>query len=470
MRSPRRGPSRSAVTLFAVMSLLAPPSARAQAQLEHLILIAPAAPGGGWDQTARAMQHALLAEGIVRVVEVQNIPGAAGTIGLAHFVSDDKGREDTVLVMGLVMLAAILWNDSPATLAGVTPLAGLTGEPEVIAVPAGSPHRDMASLLAALRANPAAVSWGGGSAGGTDHLLAGLILASAGVEPGRVNYIAFSGGGEAVTALLGGNVTAGVNGYSEVAAHVESGRLRALAISTQARVPGIPAPTLREQGIDVDMMNWRGVVAAPGLSLAQRDRLLSVMSRMVRSPTWRRTLEEREWTDMYLASDAFDAFLWSERARVDRIVRRLQGGSSAAPARGTDWMFPLGIGVAAVVVAFLLARQRVLDVARARVHARRDDGSAAAEMSQADLTVPLHDRRSLIWVCAGLGGYVAAMSAGGFVVASTILFSSVAGAFGSRRTGRDVLIGLGLSVAVFVVFTRGLGLQLPGGVLAAWIR
>jgi hypothetical protein len=312
----------------------------------------------------------------------------------------------------------------------------------------------MASLLTSLRANPAGVSWGGGSAGGTDHLLAGLILASAGVEPGLVNYIAFSGGGEGVTALLGGNVTAGVNGYSEAAAHIESGRLRALAISTSARVPGIDVPTLREQGIDIDMINWRAVVAAPGLSLAQRDRLISVISRMVRSPTWQRTLSDRDWTDMYLAGDAFDGFLWSERARVDRIVKRLRSGASAAPARGTDWIFPAVIGLAALVVAFLLARQRVL--------ARR----------QRELTVvPVAmDRRSVLWVCAGLGGYLAAISTGGFVVASTILFSSVAVAFGSRRRTRDAAIGLIVSGTVFVLFTRGLGLHLPEGVLGAWTR
>lgn len=449
---------RVPVFLLALLSVLAVSPARAQAPLERLTLIAPAAPGGGWDQTARAMQHALLAEGIVRVVEVQNIPGAAGTIGLAHFISDYRGRDDVVLVTGLVMLAAILWNDSPATLAGVTPLAGLTGEPEVVAVPASSPHRDMASLVAALRANPAAVSWGGGSAGGTDHLLAGLIVAAAGVEPGLVNYIAFSGGGEAVTALLGGNVTAGVNGYSEVAPHVQTGRLRAIGISTPARVPGVPAPTLREQGIDIDMMNWRAVVGAPALSLAQRDRLVSVIERMVRSQAWQRTLREREWTDMYVAGDAFDAFLWSERARVDRIVRRLQGGTGAASARGTDRIFPVAIGIAAAVVALLLVRQRL----RAPRHRR----TAAAPAAPAGTS----DSRALLWVTAGLGAYLAALPAGGFVVASTVLFASVAVAFGSRKTVRDVAIGLVLSVAVFVVFTRGLGLPLPGGILAAWIR
>jgi putative tricarboxylic transport membrane protein len=312
--------------MFAAVSLLAPLPAWAQASLDHLTLIAPAAPGGGWDQTARAMQHALQAEGIVRVVEVENITGAAGTIGLAHFVSNYQGRDDTVLVTGLVMLAAILWNDSPTTLAGVTPLAGLTGEPEVIAVPVGSPHRDMASLLTTLRANPGGVSWGGGSAGGTDHLLAGLILASAGVEPGLVNYIAFSGGGEAVTALLGGNVTAGVNGYSEVSAHIESGRLRALAISTP-RACRASMPDLAREGIDIDAMNWRAVVAAGRLAGAAGSPDVSHLANGA-VPTG--SAPSASGLDgIALAGDAFDAFLWSERARVDRIVK----GCEAARAR-----------------------------------------------------------------------------------------------------------------------------------------
>ena len=178
------------------------------------------------------------------------------------------------------------------------------------------------------------------SAGGTDHLLAGLVLASAGIEPGLVNYIAFSGGGEARDCAAWRECHGWRQRLQRVSAHIDSGRLHALAISTPARVPGIDVPTLREQGIDIDMMNWRAVVAAPGLSLAQRDRLMSVISRMVRSPTWQRILRDRDWTDMYLAGDAFDAFLWSERARVDRIVKRLRSGASATPARGTDGRSP----------------------------------------------------------------------------------------------------------------------------------
>jgi putative tricarboxylic transport membrane protein len=174
---PLRAFALAAALLVAGHSVIA-----AQPLLDRLLIIAPAAPGGGWDQTARAMQHALEREGLVRVVEVQNVAGAAGTIGLAQFVDSHRGNGRALLVSGLVMLGAIVWNDSPVSIEQVTPIARLTGEYEVVAVAAASPHRDMRSVADALRARPGGVSWGGGSAGGTDHILAGLIGAAAGID------------------------------------------------------------------------------------------------------------------------------------------------------------------------------------------------------------------------------------------------------------------------------------------------
>ena len=273
-----------AVALAAALLVAGPRLVAGQPLLDRLLIVAPAAPGGGWDQTARAMQHALEREGLVRTVEVQNVAGAAGTIGLAQFVDSYRGNGRALLVSGLVMLGATLWNDSPVSLEQVTPIARLTGEYEVVAVAAGSLHRDMRSVADALRARPRGVSWGGGSAGGTDHILAGPIGAAAGIDPRRVNYIAFSGGGEAVAALLGGNVTAGVSGYSEFAPHIESGRLRALVISAGERVPGIAVPTLREQGLDVELANWRAVLAPPAISRDRRAHALRAVHGRRRAP------------------------------------------------------------------------------------------------------------------------------------------------------------------------------------------
>ena len=295
----------------------------AQAEVKGLDIIAPANPGGGWDQTARAMQAALQTDGLASGVQVENIGGAGGTIGLAQFVSSKGKKGDAVLVGGLVMVGAILTNKSPVTLANVTPLARLTGEYELIVVPTDSPLQSMADLTAKLKADPGSVSWGGGSAGGTDHILAGLIAKAAGVDPTKVNYIAHSGGGEALSAILGGHVTAGISGYEEFAPQIAAGKLRGLAISSDERLPGIDVPTLKEQGIDVSLVNWRGVFAAANVRDKDMKALSDAIGKMVESPAWQDTLKQRGWLNLYQPADEFAAFLAEDQAKVEATLKAI---------------------------------------------------------------------------------------------------------------------------------------------------
>jgi putative tricarboxylic transport membrane protein len=407
--------------------------------LNALTIVAPAAPGGGWDQLAREMEREIRRQRLAATVHVENVPGAAGTIGLAQFINGRRGDGEALLINGLVMLGAILWNQAPVSIAQVTPIARLTGEYEIVAVPASSPHRDMQSVIAALRANPASVSWGGGSAGGTDHLLAGLIVAAAGVDPRRTNYIAFSGGGEAVTALLGGQVTVGISGYSEFAQHIESGRLRAIGISAAGRLPDLAIPSLIEQGLDVELANWRAVVAPPGLSRSQTGVLAAAVERMATSDSWRATLTRLGWTDAYLARADFERFLDEERVRVGRIVARLRasGGDTALTQAG-DSVFPLVvIGASALVLLQLIVR------CGARIGGRKANRSALARL------------------VLGLVLFIPLMSVAGFVAAGTVLFVCTASAFGSRRWRRDALVGLTVCAAVYTTFTLVLGVPLP---------
>ena len=268
-------------------------------------IMAPAAPGGGWDQTARSMQSALQDEKISDSVQVTNVPGAGGTIGLAQFVNQAGGDPTQLIVGGYVMVGAILTNNSPVTLDQVTPIARLTGEYEAIVVPAASDIKDMAGLVEKLKADPGSVSWGGGSAGGTDHITAGLIAKASGVDPTKVNYIAFSGGGEAMAAILGNQVTVGISGYGEFAEQVKAGTLRVIGISSDERVPGIDAPTYKEGGVDVSIQNWRMVAAAPGITDEQKAAIIADIEKMVNSATWQKTLTDKGWANTYLAGDAF---------------------------------------------------------------------------------------------------------------------------------------------------------------------
>jgi putative tricarboxylic transport membrane protein len=301
-----------------VAAVLFSAAAFAQPSLKMMI---PANPGGGWDQTGRSLAGAMLSAKLVSGVQFENKGGAAGAIGLAQFVSAAKGDPNALMIGGMVMVGGTYLQKSPVTLSQVTPIARLTSEWEVIVVPANSPHKTMADLLEALKADPGKVSWGGGSAGGTDHILAGLVARAVGVEPKRVNYVPYKGGGEAVAAIIGGHVTAGISGIGEFAEHVKSGKMRALAQSGPAKVDGIPS--LKEQGIDVVLGNWRGIFAAPGIAPAQRDALVELVRDATGTASWKGTLAKMGWSGEFLAGEPFKAFLEEDTKRIAGIIDSL---------------------------------------------------------------------------------------------------------------------------------------------------
>lgn len=284
-------------------------------------IMAPAGPGGGWDQTARTMQEALTTEGISANVQVTNVPGAGGTIGLAQFATQDAGNPNALIVGGYVMVGAILTNASPVTLDNVTPIARLTGEAVAIVVPAASDIQTMDDLVARLKADTGAVSWAGGSAGGVDHITAGLIAKTIGVDPTQVNYVAYSGGGEALAAILGNQVTVGISGISEFSAQIAAGELRLLAVSSDERVPGVDGPTLKEAGIDLAVQNWRMVAAAPGITDEQKAAISADIETMVNSAAWKNALEAKGWVNTYLAGDAFTAQLAADIEATGTILK-----------------------------------------------------------------------------------------------------------------------------------------------------
>jgi putative tricarboxylic transport membrane protein len=303
--------------LFAA-TLLAAGSAAA---LDNVKMMIPANPGGGWDQTGRALAAAMQSAKVVQSVQFENKGGAAGTIGLAQFVNSAKGDPNALLMGGMVMVGGIELQKSPVNLTMVTPIARLTSEYLVVVVPAASPYKTMADLVAAFKADPGKVSWHGGSAGGSDHILAGLIARAVGVDPAKVNYVAAKGGGDQVANIVGGHVTVGVAGLGEFAEHIKGGRMRALAVSAHGKEEGIPS--LREQGIDVVLGNWRGVFAAPGITAAQRDALIAAVRAATESASWKESLAKYGWDPVFLAGDAYKAFVEEDTKRIAGILASL---------------------------------------------------------------------------------------------------------------------------------------------------
>ena len=309
---------KKAVLLAALTMTVSVAPAQAQG-LTNLRIMAPASPGGGWDQTSRAIQTVLQTTGIAKPVQVFNVPGAGGTIGLAQ-LANSKGDGSQLMTMGLVMVGAVVTNSSKVDLTQVTPIARLTGEYEVLVVPASSPYKSMKDFVAAWKANNG-LAIAGGSAGGTDHMLVGLLAKASGINPKKMNYVPFSGGGETLAAVLGNQVAGAVAGYGEFESQVKAGRLRILGISAGKRQPGINAPTFKEQGIKVELANWRGIVAPPGISAADKAKLIGAMDKMHASKEWQAVLKDRGWTDLYMSGSKYSLFLKTETARAKGILK-----------------------------------------------------------------------------------------------------------------------------------------------------
>jgi putative tricarboxylic transport membrane protein len=283
-----------------------PLSAFAASNVKMMI---PANPGGGWDTTGRALGKALVDSGAASTVSYDNKGGAAGALGLAQFVNGSKGDPNAIMVMGAVMLGGLITGKPPVSLSQATPIARLSSEYNVFVVPPDSPFKSIKDVVEQLKKDPGSVKWGGGSRGATEHIAAAMIAREVGADPAKINYVAFRGGGEATAAILGGNVSIGGSGYSEFSEYIKTGKMRALAVTSDTRLPGVNIPTLKEQGINVVIGNWRGVYGAPGITPAQRQALTDMILKAVKSKSWQEASEKNNWTPAVLTGPAFEKFV-----------------------------------------------------------------------------------------------------------------------------------------------------------------
>ena len=302
---------KSVLALAAGSSLSLPSLAAA-----NIKMMIPANPGGGWDTTGRALGKALQESGVASSVTYENKGGAAGIIGLAQYANATKGDGNSLMVMGAVMLGGIITGKPPVSLDKVTPIARLTSEYNVFVVPANSPLKTMKDVVEQLKKDPGSVKWGGGSRGSTEHIAAAMLAREVGVDAAKINYVPFRGGGEAVAAILGGNVTVGGSGYSEFQQYIETGKMRPIAVTSGKRLKGINIPTMIEQGYNIEIGNWRGVYAPAGLTVAQRKNLTDMVLKATKSKSWAESLEKNNWTSAWMANPAFDDFVDSEFASL----------------------------------------------------------------------------------------------------------------------------------------------------------
>jgi putative tricarboxylic transport membrane protein len=305
-------------SMFALATTVGLPlTARAGANIRMMI---PANPGGGWDTTGRAFGKAMVDAKVADTVQYDNKGGAAGVIGLAQFVNASKGDPNALIVMGAVMLGGIITGKPQVSLDKATPIARLTSEYNVFVVPAASPIKTMKEVVEQMQKDPGSVKWGGGSRGTTEHICASMLATKVGVDPKKVNYVAFRGGGEATAAILGGNVTVGGGGYSEMAEYIAAGKMRPIGVTSEKRLPGINVPTMKEMGYDVVLGNWRGLYAAPGITAEQRAALTEMVLKTTKTKSWIESMDKNGWTPALMTGKAFDDFVDTEFASLRGIM------------------------------------------------------------------------------------------------------------------------------------------------------
>ena len=323
--SPTLSKSLLAIAVIGAVTVAGIDASRSQSGSDarsKLTMIAPAAAGGGWDLVAREAQQAMRSDNIVNNAQVVNVPGAGGTIGLSQLESL-SGQATTMMVTGTVMLGGIAINNSETTLADTVPIAKLAEDFEVFVVPKESPYQNVEDMIAAWRANPGGLPIGGGSLGGIDHIVAGQLAQQADIDPAAINYIAYSGGGEVLTALLSNTVGVAVSGYNDFRDQIEAGNVRALAVAAPEPVDGLDVDTFAELGYDVDLVNWRGFVAPPGISDEDRQTLIDIVTEMSETEQWASAVERNRWKESFLTGDEFGEFLEVEQTRITDILREL---------------------------------------------------------------------------------------------------------------------------------------------------
>ncbi len=314
--------------LFAVGMICVPPTSAASGPLaptkggfpaKPITILVPSSPGGGWDLTARSIQQTLASEKILPVaVEVINKPGAGGITGLADYVA--RKDPNTMMAFGTAMVTSIMINKSPYNFKNVTPLARLTSEHNVIAVSASSKYKDFKELLADFKKSPKSITWGGGAPGSLDHAMVAMIAMALGVDIKDVNYVAFSGA-DALPVVMSNQVTCGVSGYAEYKPHLDAGKLRFLAYSSEKRLANDPTPTIKESGLDVVVENWRGIAASPGISADNYAWLVEAVTRMHGSKAWKDLLIKYGWGDVFLAGDGFKKFVDKESETYGKVLK-----------------------------------------------------------------------------------------------------------------------------------------------------
>jgi putative tricarboxylic transport membrane protein len=309
------------------LSLLCLSSASYAAEqvLDSIHFLVPGGAGGGWDGTARGTGEALTKSGIVGKASYENMSGGGGGKAIGYLIENAKSNYGTLMVNSTPIVIRSLSGVFPQNFRDLTMVAGTIGDYAAFVVAKDSPFKTFGDAVKAFTENPNSVAIGGGSVPGSmDHLVAAMAFEAAGQEPTKVKYIPYDAGGKAMAAVLSGEIAILSTGFSEAISLADAGEIRILAVTAPERIDvGVEAPTLKEQGFDVQFVNWRGFFAAPGLPEDKRAQYVSALKAMYDTPEWEDVRARNGWVNIYNPGDEFTAFLTSQEKQIGDLMRKL---------------------------------------------------------------------------------------------------------------------------------------------------
>jgi putative tricarboxylic transport membrane protein len=295
------------------------------AEFDAIHFLIPGGAGGGWDGTARGTGEALTNAGIVGSATFENMSGGGGGKAISYMIENAESNSGTLMVNSTPIVIRSLTGRFPHSFRDLTMIAGTIGDYAAFVVGKDSPINSFSDFVAAFEKNPGEVFVGGGSVPGSmDHLVAAMAMEAAGQDPTAVKYIPYDAGGKAMAGLLSGEISALSTGFSEAVELAKAGEIKIIGVTAAERVAAYPdAPTLKEQGIDAEFVNWRGFFAAPGLSADMRSEYIAALGKMYDTPEWEQVRARNGWVNIYTPGDDFTVFLEQQEQVISTLMKKL---------------------------------------------------------------------------------------------------------------------------------------------------
>ena len=323
----RRGVLAGAAALGIVVTGFAAPAladghAKKPDQLHFLI---PGGAGGGWDGTARGTGEALTKSGLLKSASFENMSGGGGGKAIAHLIETANRQHGTLMVNSTPIVIRSLQGVFPQSFRDLTPVAAVIGDYAAFVVPTGSKYTNFTQLVDDFMADAKSVKVAGGSVRGSmDHLVAAMAFKAAGGDARQVRYVPYDAGGKAMAGLLSGETQVLSTGLGEALDMQKAGQVRILAVTADDRLAeASDVPTLKELGMEVTFVNWRGFFGAPGLPEATAKAYATMFEEMYTTAEWEDVRARNGWVNIYKPRAEFVSFLEDQEKVVGDLMREL---------------------------------------------------------------------------------------------------------------------------------------------------